>query len=230
MMLGAIIVAAGGSKRAGFDKLMVKIAGRSVIQHTLTAFEKTICVNDILVVSRDTITMRHLIVKTNLRKIRRVVRGGVLRQDSVRIGLEALEKEVEFVAVHDAARPLITSREIERVFAAARKHGAAALAAPITDALKLADVNHRVIGSIGRQNVFAMQTPQIFRRELLIQAYEQVRKDSLIVTDEVSTIEQIGGKVVVIVPAEDHNFKITFASDLPVAEFILKQRALASKL
>ena len=86
-----------------------------------------------------------------------------------------------------------------------------------------------MIGSIGRQNVFAMQTPQIFRRELLIQAYEQVRKDSLIVTDEVSTIEQIGGKVV-IVPAEDHNFKITFASDLPVAEFILKQRASASKL
>jgi len=89
MMLGAIIVAAGGSKRAGFDKLMVKIAGRSVIQHTLTAFEKAICVNEILVVSRDTITMRHLIVKTNLRKIRRVIRGGVLRQDSVRIGLEA---------------------------------------------------------------------------------------------------------------------------------------------
>jgi 2-C-methyl-D-erythritol 4-phosphate cytidylyltransferase len=74
-----------------------------------------------------------------------------------------------------------------------------------------------------------MQTPQIFRRELLIQAHEQVSKDSLTVTDEVSTIEHAGGKVV-IVPAEDHNFKITFARDLPVAEFILKQRALASKL
>jgi 2-C-methyl-D-erythritol 4-phosphate cytidylyltransferase len=228
MMLSAIIIAAGRSKRAGFDKLMVKIAGRPVIHHTLTAFEKTICVNDILVVSRDTITMRHLIVKTNLRKVRRVVRGGARRQDSVRAGLEALEKEVEFVAVHDAARPLITSREIERVFAAARKHGAAALAAPITDALMLADVNHRAIGSIGRQNIFAMQTPQIFRRELLIKAHEQVSKDSWTVTDEVSTIEHAGGKVVIV--PEDHNFKITFAGDLPVAEFILKQRALASKL
>src|SRR5437660_12167559 len=121
MMLGAIIVAAGGSKRAGFDKLMVKIAGRSVIQHTLTAFEKTICVNDILVVSRDTVGMRHLIVKTDLRKIRRDDRGGERRQDSVLAGLEAPEKEGEFVAVHDAARPLTTPREIERVIAAARK-------------------------------------------------------------------------------------------------------------
>jgi 2-C-methyl-D-erythritol 4-phosphate cytidylyltransferase len=172
--------------------------------------------------------MRHLIIKTNLRKVRRVVRGSARRQDSVRAGLEALEKEVEFVAVHDAARPLITSREIERVFAAARKHGAAALAAPITDALMLGDVNHRVIGSIGRQNIFAMQTPQIFRRELLIQAHEQVSNDSLTVTDEVSTIEHAGGKVV-IVPAEDHNFKITFARDLPVAECILKQRASSVK-
>src|SRR6478609_9920289 len=228
-MLTAIIVAAGNSKRAGFDKLLAKIAGRSVIQHTLAAFEKAICVDDVLVVSRETVAMRHFIVKTNLRKVRKVVRGGVRRQDSVQAGLNALDNEVEFVAVHDAARPLITSREIERVFAAARKHGAAALAAPITDALMLADVNHRVIGSIGRQNIFAMQTPQIFRRELLIQAHEQVSKDSLTVTDEVSTIEHAGGKVV-IVPAEDHNFKITFASDLPVAEFILKQRALASKL
>src|SRR6478752_2805705 len=223
MMLGAIIVAAGGSKRAGFDKLMVKIAGRSVIQHTLTAFEKTICVNDILVVSRDTITMRHLIVKTNLRKIRRVVRGGVLRQDSVRIGLEALEKEVEFVAVHDAARPLITSREIERVFAAARKHGAAALAAPITDTLKFADANQVVSGSIDRQNVFAMQTPQIFRRASLLEAYERISSNSLIVTDEVSAIEHAGGSIV-IVPAQDHNLKITYAGDLPIAEFILEQR------
>src|SRR5437660_10116618 len=114
MMLGAIIVAAGGSKRAGFDKLMVKIAGRSVIQHTLTAFEKTICVNDILVVSRDTITMRHLIVKTNLRKVRRGVRGGERRQDSVRAGLHALEEEVELVAVHHGARPWRTSAAHER--------------------------------------------------------------------------------------------------------------------
>ena len=227
-MLTAIIVAAGSSKRAGFDKLLAKIAGRPVIQHTLTAFEKATCVNDVLVVSREAVAMRHFIVKTNLRKIRRVVRGGVRRQDSVLAGLNALDNEVKFVAVHDAARPLITSREIERVFAAARKHGAAALAAPITDTLKLADANDVVSGSIDRQNVFAMQTPQIFRRELLSQAYEQVKRDSVTVTDEVSAIEHAGGRMV-IVPAEDHNFKITYASDLLLVEAILNQRAAAGR-
>lgn len=222
-MLTAIIVAAGSSKRAGFDKLLAKIAGRPVIQHTLTAFEKTTCVNDVLVVSRETVAMQHFIVKTNLRKVRRVVRGGARRQDSVQAGLNALDNEVEFVAVHDAARPLITSREIERVFAAARKHGAAVLATPITDTLKLGDANDVVCGSIDRQNVFAMQTPQVFRRELLSQAFEQVKRDSLTVTDEVSAIEHAGGRIV-IVPAEDHNFKITYANDLLLAEAILKQR------
>jgi 2-C-methyl-D-erythritol 4-phosphate cytidylyltransferase len=123
---------------------------------------------------------------------------------------------------------LITPREIERVFAAARKHGAAVLAVPITDTLKLADANHVVSGSIDRQNVFAMQTPQIFRRELLSQAYEQVKRDSVTVTDEVSAIEHAGDKVV-IVPAEDFNLKITYASDLALAEGILKQRAQAVK-
>jgi 2-C-methyl-D-erythritol 4-phosphate cytidylyltransferase len=227
-MLTAIIVAAGNSKRAGFDKLLAKIAGRPVIQHTLAAFEKAPCVNEVLVVSRETVAMRHFIVRRNFRKVRRVVRGGARRQDSVQAGLDALEKEVEFVAIHDAARPLITSREIERVFAAARKHGAAALATPITDTLKVADANHVVSGSIDRQNVFAMQTPQIFRREVLSQAYEQVKKDSFTVTDEVSAIEHAGGKIV-IVPAEDHNLKITYASDLLLAEAILKQRAAAAQ-
>jgi 2-C-methyl-D-erythritol 4-phosphate cytidylyltransferase len=222
-MLTAIIVAAGSSKRAGFDKLLAKIAGRPVIQHTLAAFEKATCVDEVLVVSRETVAMRHFIVKTDLRKVRRVVRGGVRRQDSVQAGLNALDNKVEFVAIHDAARPLITSREIERVFAAARKHGAAAMATPITDTLKVADANQFVSGSIDRQNVFAMQTPQIFRREVLSKAYEQVKNDSLTVTDEVSAIEHAGGKIV-IVPAEEHNFKITFASDLPLAEAILKQR------
>src|SRR6516162_6324788 len=223
-MLTAIIVAAGSSKRAGFDKLVAKIAGRPVIQHTLAAFEKTICVNDVLVVSSETVAMRHFIVRTTLRKVRKVVRGGTRRQDSVQAGLNGLNDEVEFVAVHDAARPLITPREIERVFAAARKHGAAALATPITDTLKLADASYVVSGSIDRQDVFAMQTPQVFRRDLLSKAYEQVKKDSVTVTDEVSAIEHAGGKVV-IVPTEDHNFKITFASDLLLAEAILKQRA-----
>jgi 2-C-methyl-D-erythritol 4-phosphate cytidylyltransferase len=146
----------------------------------------------------------------------------------VQAGLTELTENSEFVAVHDAARPLITPREIERVFSAARKHGAAVLAAPITDTLKFADANQVVSGSIDRQSVFAMQTPQIFRRASLLEAYERVSRNSLIVTDEVSAIEHAGGSIV-IVPAQDHNLKITCAGDLPIAEFILKQRHSSSR-
>jgi 2-C-methyl-D-erythritol 4-phosphate cytidylyltransferase len=128
---------------------------------------------------------------------------------------------VEFVAVHDAARPLITAREIERVFAAAVEHRAAALAAPVGETLKIANHNNFVTGSIDRKNVFAMQTPQIFARDLLLQAYERIAKDSLEITDEVSAVEHTGRKVV-IVQAEDYNPKITFPSDLAIAELILR--------
>jgi 2-C-methyl-D-erythritol 4-phosphate cytidylyltransferase len=227
-MLSAIIVAAGSSTRAGFDKLLAKIGGRSVIQHAVAAFENAECVTEIIVVCRDTESMRDLIGPAHFTKVRAVVRGGERRQDSVQAGLKELTENPEFVAVHDAARPLITPREIERVFLAAQKHDAAVLAAPVTDTLKFADANQVVSGSIERQNVFAMQTPQIFRCELLVEAYERVSKDSVTITDEVSAIEYTGGKVV-IVPAEDHNLKITFATDLPIAEFILEQRISSSR-
>src|SRR4029079_2603440 len=162
------------------------------------------------------------------RKVRAVVRGGERRQDSVQAGLKELAENSEFVAVHDACLPLITRNEIERVFSAARKHGAAVLAAPITDTLKFADANQVVSGSIVRQNVFEMQTPQIFRRASLLEAYDRIRSNSLIDTDEVSAIEHAGGSIV-IVPAQDHNLKITYAADLPIAEFILKQRISSSR-
>src|SRR5205814_9337146 len=125
-----------------------------------------------------------------------VDRGGKRRQDSVQCGLTELKEDSEFVAVHDAARPFITPCEIERVFSAARKHGAAVLAAPIRDTLKFADANRVVSGSIDRQNVFAMQTPQSFRRESLLEAYDRVSGNALIVTDEVSAMEHAGGSMV----------------------------------
>jgi 2-C-methyl-D-erythritol 4-phosphate cytidylyltransferase len=227
-MLSAIIVAAGSSTRAGFDKLLAKIGGRSVIQHAVAAFENAESVTEIIVVCRDTEPMRDLIGSAHFTKVRAVVRGGERRQDSVQAGLKELTENPEFVAVHDAARPLITPREIERVFLAAQKHDAAVLAASVTDTLKFSDRSYFVTGSIDRKNVFAMQTPQIFRRQLLIDAYQHVAQNSLTITDEVSAVEHAGGRIA-IVPAEEQNLKITFASDLPIAEFILKQRSSSSR-
>jgi 2-C-methyl-D-erythritol 4-phosphate cytidylyltransferase len=129
-----------------------------------------------------------------------------------------------FVAVHDAARPLVTPEQIDRVLAEAREHGAAALAAPVTDTLKRANEDHFVSGGVSRENLYAMQTPQIFARELLDSAYAAVAADKLVVTDEVSAVEHVGGKVV-LVPNDDWNVKITYPRDLLLAQAVLARRA-----
>ena len=226
MRLSAIIVAAGRSTRVGFDKLLAPIAGKPVVQCSLEAFDQTQCVDEIVVVCRESITetISKLIATAAIKKVSAVVRGGERRQDSVAAGLQAISTDAEFVAVHDSARPLITPGEIDRVFFAAQEYGAAVLAAPVTDTLKLADANGLICDSIERESVFAMQTPQIFSRQLLVSAYERVAKESRHITDEVSAVQALGAKVV-IVSAKQQNMKITFASDLPTAELILTQRS-----
>jgi 2-C-methyl-D-erythritol 4-phosphate cytidylyltransferase len=125
--------------------------------------------------------------------------------------------------VHDGARPLITPTQIEQVFEQARTHAAASLAEPVRDTLKRADNDLIVSESIERRGVYAMQTPQIFERKLLEQAYQQVAESGKIVTDEVSAVELLGQKVV-LVPNPDVNFKITYECDLQLAEAVLLQR------
>jgi 2-C-methyl-D-erythritol 4-phosphate cytidylyltransferase len=224
LRLSAIVVAAGSSTRAGCDKLFAQIGGRPVIQYALDAFEQTPCVDEMIVVCRADMTDAIQSLFTNGTKLRAIISGGERRQDSVAAGLDAVSPSAEFVAVHDGARPLITPGEIERVFSAAQKHGAAALAAPVTDTLKIVDTEQFVGGSVERGQIFAMQTPQIFRRKLLIDAFDRVASKSLDVTDEVSAVQLLGAKVA-IMPARDHNMKITFASDLALAEFVLRHRS-----
>ncbi|PYI99105.1 MAG: 2-C-methyl-D-erythritol 4-phosphate cytidylyltransferase [Verrucomicrobia bacterium] len=224
-MLTAIIVAAGDSRRMGFDKLFAAIAGKPVIAHTISAFQRANSVNEIIVVARED---RQDEIKTIVRdrrseKVRSIVPGGKHRQDSVRAGLDQLDSATRWVAVHDAARPLITPEQIERVFQQCANHGAAALAEPINDTLKRADSDLLVSGSVDRDQLYAMQTPQIFERQLLEDAYRAVCAENIFVTDEVSAVERMGRKVALVVNG-DFNFKITYPRDLPLADFVLKQR------
>src|SRR5215469_2962964 len=149
-MLSAIIVAAGDSRRMGFDKLSATIAGRPVIAHTIHAFERADCVRKIIVVARkDRLDEIKAIGRCeSFKKVQSIVRGGKHRQDSVRAGLDHLEADAKYVAVHDAARPLITTQQIERVFEQSRVHAAASLAEPISDTLKYADKEFFVTGSV----------------------------------------------------------------------------------
>ena len=224
-MLTAIIVAGGSSRRMGFDKTFALLGGKPIIAHSVTTFEVSDCVTDIIIVGREDRLhdIRDAIGEQGCRKLRAIIPGGVRRQDSVAEGLKQIGASTKFVAVHDAARPLLTSAGIERVYAAAREHGAASLAAPVPDTLKRADENHFVCGSIDRDRLYAMQTPQIFARELLLEAYERVARDNLVITDEVSAAENLGRRVV-LVPAGEVNFKITYPPDLALAELVLASR------
>ena len=227
-MLTAIIVAAGSGVRAGFDKLFALLDGQPVVAHAVAAFQKCESVSEIIVVGRaDQVGALQELLGGVSDKITHVIAGGARRQDSVFAGLQHLGAAAEFVAVHDAARPLVTPAIIERVYAAARQYGAASAAAPVVDTLKRADAENFVAGSLDRAGLFAMQTPQIFERRRLETAYTATMADGVEITDEVSAIERSGGRVR-LVPAEDFNFKITYRKDLELAELALRSRRLST--
>ncbi len=224
-MLSAIIVAGGRSQRMGFDKTFALIAGKAVVAHSIAAFEAAPSVAEIVIVGRtDRLAeLREIVSSENFGKVRQVCAGGVYRQDSVANGLRKVAPEAEYIAVHDAARPLVRPEQIEAVFARSRASGSAALAAPVRDTLKRAGAERFVSESVSREQLFAMETPQIFARELLLRAYATVAAQNLTITDEVSAVELLQHKVA-LVPHESWNFKITYPADFPLAEFILSNR------
>jgi 2-C-methyl-D-erythritol 4-phosphate cytidylyltransferase len=228
-MLTAILVAAGDSRRMGFDKLFATIAGKPVIAHTIDAFERVGCVGGIIIVAREDrlAEIKKIARDEKLKKVQSIIPGGKHRQDSVRAGLDHLDPATKYVAVHDAARPLITVEQIERVFEQGQIHTAASLAEPISDTLKYANSEFFVSSPVDRHQLYAMQTPQVFERRLIEDAYRAVYAENASVTDEVSAVERLGRKVI-LVPNQDLNFKITYRRDLALAEFVLTQRIQAA--
>jgi 2-C-methyl-D-erythritol 4-phosphate cytidylyltransferase len=225
-MLSAIIVAGGSSQRMGFDKLFAIIAGEPVLAHAMRAFDRASSVSEIIVVAREERQdeIRKLSADAGLKKVRLVVPGGDRRQDSVWAGLSRIDRHATYVAVHDAARPLVTPEQIERAFQQCRIQGAATLAEPVSDTLKRADANLLVVDLVDRHELYAMQTPQVFDRKLIEGAYRAVYKENISVTDEVSAVERLGHKIALVLN-NDFNFKITYPRDLPIAEFVLRERA-----
>lgn len=226
LMLTAIIVAAGSGQRMGFDKLFAPLGDKPVVAHAIAAFENTAQVDEIVLVVRGEQIEAHekLISGHAFSKVQKIIRGGERRQDSVRAGLKALSDDTQFVAVHDAARPLVRPAQIAEVFEMCRRHGAAALAESVKDTLKRVGEDGFICASVDRERMYALQTPQIFMRELLERAYDAIFSGSVAVTDETSALEHIGQKVA-IVSNDDFNFKITFPNDLLLADSILAQRA-----
>ena len=219
MKTAAILVAAGSSARmksGGASKTMMEIGGEPVLSRTLRAFETAACISKIVIVARacdfDAIQKASAFVTKPLT----ITEGGKERQDSVSNGA-ALCGDAEYIAVHDAARPFITPEEIETVCADAEKYGAATLAVPVKDTIKVAAADGTVCATPERSTLRAIQTPQVFRLSLYKEALCLAKNAGKQYTDDCQLIEAAGGKVY-LTPGDYKNIKITTPEDLLVAE------------
>lgn len=208
----AILVAAGASRRMGFDKLSHRLpGGLTVLQTSLRAFEQHPRVNDIVLVAGANLeTCRELAAACS--KPCTAVPGGATRAESVRAGLAAASGEI--VAIHDAARPFVSESVITAAIEAAEKTGAAAPAVPVKDTIKIADAENRVCSTPDRSTLFAVQTPQCFKRDLYHRALAAVTGEKAdLVTDDCSLFE-LAGLPVVLTAGDYANLKITTKEDL----------------
>jgi 2-C-methyl-D-erythritol 4-phosphate cytidylyltransferase len=220
MTTAAILVAAGSSARMGFDKLTVPLCGRSVIEWSLRAFQECPAIDRAVLVCAPQRIAEFTELAAAFPKFRDIVAGGAERSASVLHGLQALASNPpDFVAAHDAARPLVTPALIEKVLAAAETHRAASAAHPVTDSLHRADADGALAETIPRANLLAMQTPQAARHDLLLAALEAHHAGA---TDEVSALIANGIHPVPVLHGEP-NFKITFPSDLTLAGLFLQE-------
>ena len=195
------------------------------MNRSLLAFERCPDVAEIVVVtSREKIPeVQSAAARLGLTKLEEAIEGGAERHLSVSAGIERIDAASQLVAVHDGARPLVTPEAISRCASVAEKTGAATLAHRVADTLKRGDENQLVAGSVSRENLWAMETPQIFSVDLLRRAYETILARGELVTDEVSAIEAIGEPVQLVENAEP-NGKITVPADLVVAAAVIQSR------
>jgi 2-C-methyl-D-erythritol 4-phosphate cytidylyltransferase len=226
-MVCAIIVAAGTSQRMGFDKLLSLINGKPVVAHSIERFQQCDSIDEVMLVVRSDrrAEFQKLVDTFGFTKVNRLVDGGSERHLSVWNGICQLSESCQIVAVHDAARPLVCSNLISRSVLLARDCGAVSLAAPIVETIKRADLEQSVTGSVDRSGLWAMQTPQVFRFDWLLDAYKRIVDSGRSVTDEVSALQEAGYPVRLL-QNTDWNIKVTFPRDLDLAEKMMKLRGV----
>jgi len=224
-MLSAIILAAGQGRRLGLAVLkpLVKIAKLPAIIYSLRTLDKHPRIDEIIVVvnAKNQRAIKQLVRKYSFKKIKSFVLGGRLRQDSVYNGLIMVSPESDWVLIHDSARPFIDGETIAKVILAAKKTGSAIVAVKPKATIKFSQKNNIVKETLDRDNLWEVQTPQVFRKELLLQAYRKFGKEK--VTDDASLVEKSGAEVS-IVQGSYQNIKITTGEDLLFAGLIAKGR------
>lgn len=220
----AVIVAAGSSRRMGGEnKLLLPLADIPVLAHTLSAFEKCSAVRDIVLVCReqDILCYRELAESFGISKLRTITRGGDTRTASVLAGVSAAPSDTTIVAIHDGARPLVSEAIITEAVYAAAAHGAAAPCVPVKDSIKRIE-DGKIAADVPRDTLAAVQTPQVFRRELLIRALHTADEQNQSFTDDCAAVEALG-EVVWATHGSYENLKITTPEDIAVAEALLQK-------
>ena len=229
MKVGAIIAAAGFGKRMKTDrpKQLLVLNDTPILVHTIRKFDACDAIDYVIVTApRESVKeVDTLVAGAGFKKSVVVVEGGERRQDSVAIGLQHLQPGTAFVAVHDAVRPFVTAAEIESVIRQAERTGAAILAVPIVDTVKQAE-KELIESTLTREHLVLAQTPQVFRTDLLKEAFERAHKDEYYGTDESSLVERLGHPVA-IVRGSERNIKITRPTDLTLARVFLEEEKSA---
>lgn len=228
---GAVVVSAGVGKRMGtaVSKQYLPVGGKPIVAHALEAFERSTAVDAVVLVvgAADVGYGEELVREHGFRKVLRIVPGGAERQQSVRLGVEALTEALpgaEWVLVHDAARPLVTAELIERCLAGADASGAAVPGVPLKDTVKTANRDNIVVATPDRKSLWAVQTPQAFRVGLLLEAHRAAEADGFLGTDDAMLVERLGVEVK-IAEGDPRNVKVTTPDDLEPVERWLAERA-----
>jgi 2-C-methyl-D-erythritol 4-phosphate cytidylyltransferase len=221
--LGVIIVAGGSSSRfGGKNKLLEKINGIPLFIYSIKCFVKK-CneKNIILVCSKDYIEIYKAISKEFLpdNSISFTL-GGKTRSESVINGLKCLKNKLNFVAIHDAARPLVNEEIIKKCYESCKKSGSGVAAKKITDTVKLTDNKNKVLKTVNRENLWAIETPQIFNLQELSLAYKKITDKNIFVTDDAGAME-IFGTDVSLVENPAPNIKVTYSTDLNYLKYLL---------
>jgi 2-C-methyl-D-erythritol 4-phosphate cytidylyltransferase len=225
----ALVPAAGQGKRMGgaHSKPYLLLEGKPILAHTLLELERCPLVDEVvLMVERGEIERARasVVEEFRLQKVGAILAGGVQRQDSVWEGLKTVQDDCDLVMVHDGVRPFISQEMLARSIQGAVDCGASIVGVPAKDTVKLVSAQNMVLTTPDRKSIFLVQTPQTFKRDILLRAYRQAMEDGFYATDEASLVERLGLPVKVVEGSYE-NIKITTPEDLVVGEMILRRRA-----
>jgi 2-C-methyl-D-erythritol 4-phosphate cytidylyltransferase len=215
--VGVIIVAAGSSSRMGSDKIFIDLSGRPALAWSVDICQSSDLVNRIIIVlSENNIEYgKKLVVQRSWSKVAEVCKGGKRRQDSVYQGLTRL-RDCDWIVIHDGARPFLTGELIKTGLEAVRETGAAIAAVPANDTIKLSHDNRIVESTLDRKSIWLAQTPQLFRTNIIVEAYNRLNGE---ITDDAEAVEKIGVKVKLF-EGSYRNIKLTTVEDLDLARHL----------